>query len=327
MLPRFPIAIILLVLLTLTSESPARAQTAKPPAQVAVGRLDHLASFASRHVSARNVDVWLPAGYPKPGVRYQVLYMHDGQNLYDPRTASFGACWGVDTTLTTLLRTGAVAPTIVVGIWCTEQRFQEYCPARPYRALPQDRRTLLARERAGEPLSDEYLRFLVEELKPYIDAQYATAPDRAHTWVAGSSMGGLISLYAALEYPHVFGGAACLSTHWPLSLTHDTEFFTTAMLDYLAEKLPRRYRPRLYFDFGTATLDARYPPKQARVDALLTARGYTGRHRLTRRFEGAEHNEAAWARRLHIPLTFLLGRTAKIRATAATLPVPMRQMP
>ena len=319
MLRRSLLLFLLPVLLASLPDSPAAAQAPKPPAQVTQGRLDHLEAFPSRHVAPRNVDVWLPPGYPTPGVRYQMLYMHDGQNLFDPRTASYGACWGVDTTLTALLQAGAVAPTLVVGIWSTDRRFQEYCPAAPYRALLPEARAALSRERPGEPLSDEYLRFLVTELKPYIDQHYATAPDRAHTWVAGSSMGGLISLYAALEYPQVFAGAACLSTHWPLSLAHDSPASTTAMLDYLAEKLPRRHRPRLYFDFGTATRDARYPPKQARVDALLTARGYTGRHRLTRRFEGAEHNEAAWARRLHIPLTFLLGRTARVRATAVAL--------
>ncbi len=317
----------LLLLLALAySCAPTLAQTSKPPAQVSFGRLDHLEKVPSQHVAPRTVDVWLPPGYPAPGVRYQVLYMHDGQNLYDPRTASFGMCWGVDSTLAHLLRAKQVAPTIVVGIWCTDKRFQEYCPNRPYRALLPEVRIALGRERAGEPLSDEYLRFLVTELKPYIDQHYATAPDRAHTWVAGSSMGGLISLYAALEYPQVFAGAACLSTHWPLSLKHDSDAFPLAMLDYLAEKLPRRRlfgppRPRLYFDFGTATLDARYPPHQARADALLAARGYgPPRRRLTRRFEGAEHNETAWARRLRVPLLFLLGRTRKIRASAGALP-------
>lgn len=311
---------LLTLLLVLLPPAPATAQH-KPPATVTVGRLDHLESFPSRHVPPRNVDVWLPAGYPAPGVRYQVLYMSDGQNLFDPRTASFGTCWGVDTMLTALLRAGTVAPTIVVGVWCTDQRFQEYAPAKPYRALPETYRAALTRERPGEPRSDEYLRFLVEELKPYIDQHYATAPDRTHTWIAGSSMGGLISLYAVLEYPRVFAGAACLSTHWPLSVKEDTPDFTIAMLDYLTESLPRHRRPRLYFDFGTATLDARYPPHQARVDSLLAARGYSPpRRRLTRRFEGAEHNEAAWARRLNIPLTFLFGRTARVRRTAVEMP-------
>ncbi|MBC7447932.1 MAG: alpha/beta hydrolase [Hymenobacteraceae bacterium] len=319
MLRCYAIATMLLVVVLMMPESPATAQTAKPPAQVMTGRLDHLEAFSSKHVSARNVDVWLPMGYPAPGVRYQVLYMHDGQNLYDPRTASYGTCWGVDTTLSALLRDGTVAPTIVVGVWSSERRFQEYCPKWPYRALLPEVCAALTLERPGAPLSDEYLRFLVTEIKPYIDAHYATAPDRAHTWVAGSSMGGLISLYAALEYPRVFAGAACLSTHWPLSLARDSPAFTTAMLDYLAQKLPRRHRPRLYFDFGTATLDARYPPHQARIDAFLRTRKYLLTRRLTRRFEGAEHNEAAWARRLNIPLTFLLGRTARVRRTAAAL--------
>ena len=96
----------------------------------------------------------------------------------------------------------------------------------------------------------------MQELKPYVDQHFLTSPRRADTFVAGSSMGGLISLYAALEYPRVFGGAACFSTHWPLSLKETRADFTTAMVQYLDQKLPRRPQPRLYFDHGTATLDA-----------------------------------------------------------------------
>jgi hypothetical protein len=298
---------------------PAAAQT-KPPAEASVGRIEHLGEIASTNAKARQVDVWLPPGYPAPGVRYQVLYMHDGQNLFDSRTAAYGVAWDVDDCLGRLIAAETVEPTIVVGVWNTNLRFAEYAPAKPYWALPAAFRADLAKERPGEPLSDGYLKFLVEELKPMIDKRYSTKPDRAHTWVAGSSMGGLISLYASLEYPAVFAGAACLSTHWPLSLQVNVPAFPTAMLWYLDEKLPKRRKPRLYFDFGTATLDARYPGHQARVDSLLVKHRYAPPlRRLTRRFEGAEHNEAAWSRRLDIPLTFLLGRTAKIRRTAALL--------
>jgi enterochelin esterase-like enzyme len=116
----------------------------------------------------------------------------------------------------------------------------------------------------------------------------------------GSSMGGLVSLYAVCQYPELFGGAGCLSTHWPA---------VGAVIDgYLTTALPSPGRHRFYFDYGTATLDSLYEPYQQRVDAVLATRGYTsGRDWITRRFEGAEHNEAAWRERLHIPLRFLLG--------------------
>ncbi|KUG06409.1 alpha/beta hydrolase [Solirubrum puertoriconensis] len=270
------------------------------------GRVEHLADFKSKHVKPRHVDVWLPDGYPQPGRKYAVLYMNDGQNLYHPATAYGGVAWEVDSTLAAL--GGQVRDVIVVGIWNTDLRFAEYAPAKPYQLMPAVRREQLARERPGQPLSDAYLRFVVEELKPYIDKHYRTDKRRQSTFIGGSSMGGLISLYAALEYPKVFGGAACISTHWPLSLQDNTPDFTNAMLRYLADKLPQgKRRPRLYFDYGTATLDARYEVHQLRIDSLLRAKGYDTQHWQTLKFEGAAHNEGSWKKRFATPARFLLG--------------------
>ena len=185
-------------------------------------------------------------------------------------------------------------------------------------AGPGTRQTMRARleqERPGAPLSDAYLKFLVEELKPYVDKHFRTSRRRADTFVAGSSMGGLISLYAALEYSNTFGGAACFSTHWPLSLRENPSDFTTAMLGYLHSRLsrPNVRHLRLYFDYGSATLDAHYPPHQQRVDSLLRAIPYRPYHSdstwwRTRSFPGAAHNEAAWKKRLGPALQFLLGQ-------------------
>ena len=117
----------------------------------------------------------------------------------------------------------------------------------------------------------------------------------------GSSMGGLISLYALTEYPAVFGGAACLSTHWPAG--------GGVMIDYLRSALPDPAGHRIYFDHGTATLDSLYPPFQRRADAVMRAAGYVeGRDWVTRVFAGAEHSERAWRVRVEQPLIFLLGR-------------------
>jgi predicted alpha/beta superfamily hydrolase len=148
--------------------------------------------------------------------------------------------------------------------------------------------------------SDAYLKFIVEELKPFVDRTYRTRPDRAHTSVMGSSMGGLISAYALCEYPEIFGGAGCVSTHWP---TGDG-----AVIDYLAQHLPKPGTHKLWFDYGTATLDAQYEPYQVRMDMVMQAAGYTpGRDWITRKFEGAEHSEKSWRDRLDLPLKFLLG--------------------
>ena len=278
----------------------AADEPASPP------RIERIPDIASRFVQARHVDVWLPAGYPQPGTRYAVLYIQDGQNLFDPKNSYGGVAWEVDSTLAA--RGPAVRPCIVVGIWNTDRRFLEYAPARPYAAMSAAARARIGQERPGQPLSDAYLKFLVKELKPYVDKHFQTAPRRADTFVAGSSMGGLISLYAVLEYPRVFAGAACFSTHWPLSLKENAPDFATAMRDYLAKKLPRRRRPKLYFDYGSATLDAWYAPHQLRIDNQLRAQGYDSTTWRTRSFPGAPHNEAAWKKRVPEPLRFLLGR-------------------
>ncbi|MDO7846387.1 alpha/beta hydrolase-fold protein [Hymenobacter sp. M29] len=269
------------------------------------GRIEHLADFPSRFVKAHHVDVWLPTGYPQPGTCYAVVYMQDGQNLFDPKNAYGGVAWEVDSTVAALGT--KLRPCIVVGVWNTARRFPEYTPAQPYATLPPATRARLEQAQPVGPLSDEYLKFLVQELKPYVDQHFQTSPKRADTFVAGSSMGGLVSLYAALEYPKVFGGAACFSTHWPLSLQENTPAFTTAMVQYLGRKLPRRHRPRLYFDYGSATLDAWYAPHQTRIDSVLRAHHYSAANWLTRSFRGAAHNEAAWKKRVPPALEFLLG--------------------
>lgn len=262
------------------------------------------ADFPSRHIASRHVDVWRPpedrAG---SATRHPVIYMHDGQNLFDPALSFIGVDWGMDEAMTRLIREQHGPGAIIVGIWNSPLRLREYMPQKPLTSS-QGRRILsrFIEQAGGEPLSDGYARFLVTELKPFIDACYPTLPDPAHTWVMGSSMGGLISLYALTEYPDVFAGAGCLSTHWPIG--------EEALVDALGAALPRAGRHRLYFDFGTQTLDADYEPWQRRMDEWLRAAGYReGRDWLTRKFEGAEHSERAWRERVDTPLAFLLGWT------------------
>lgn len=267
------------------------------------GRVETLASLSSEHVEARRVDVWLPPGYPAGSARYPVLYMHDGQNLFDTATAFGGVEWGVDEVLARLIGSAQARPAIVVGIWNTPHRLREYMPQKAVAAAAPGRDPLAAlrAELRGQPLlSDAYLRFLVEELKPWIDGRYATHPEREATFVMGSSMGGLISLYALLEYSAVFGGAACVSSHWPAG--------DGIVVDWASKALPRPGAHRLYFDFGTLGLDAEYEPHQARMDAALRAAGYRpGRDFVSHKFEGGDHNERSWRERLEVPLVFLLG--------------------
>lgn len=279
------------------------AYARRAPALAATGEVDSYQEFASAHVPARNVDVWLPPGYGgDPQRRYPVLYMQDGQNVFDPALSHTGVDWDVDGAMTRLIAAGRVREAIVVGIWNTPIRFLEYMPRKPVKTASLD---------GGGPdappvpsdriISDAYLRFLVSELKPFIDAQYRTAPGPDDTVVMGASMGALISLYAAAEYPQVFGGVGAVSTHWPVG--------DGIVIDWLAGHLPHSRSHRIYYDHGTATLDAAYAPYQQRMDAAMRAAGYReGETWLTRRFEGAEHNEAAWGARMDVPLEFLLGK-------------------
>jgi predicted alpha/beta superfamily hydrolase len=265
------------------------------------GVMTRHANFPSRYIAPRHVDVWRPpeddAG---SATRYPVIYMHDGQNLFDPALSFIGVDWGMDEAMMRLIREGRQPGAIIVGIWNSPLRLREYMPRKPLTLIHAQR--ILSRfieQTGGEPLSDGYLKFLVEELKPFIDAHYPTMPDPAHTWVMGSSMGGLISLYALIEYPDVFAGAGCLSTHWPIG--------EEALVDVLGAALPPAGRHRAYFDYGTETLDEDYEPWQQRMDEWLRMAGYREHQDwLTRKFEGAEHSERAWRARVDLPLAFLL---------------------
>lgn len=278
------------------------------------GRLVLHEAFGSAHVRARNVSVWLPPGYEASNTRYPVLYMHDGQNLFDASTAPFGE-WGVDEHLERLVATGQVRAPIVVGVWNTDLRLREYVPADLIKALPDDMRADVQAVYGGEPLSDRYIRFLADELKPFIDRTYRTLPGAADTSIAGSSMGGLISMYAVMKRPDVFSAAACLSTHWPLKvegleagpqLDAWRERLVAAWSGVIAAGLPAPGVHRFYFDRGDETLDQFYAQFQTRIDGVFRDCGYGPEDFRSLVFPGAQHNEASWNSRLDVPLTFLL---------------------
>jgi len=277
------------------------------------GRLVEYPEMASTHAATRNVTVWLPPGYDDSPERYPVLYMHDGQNLFDPARANFGE-WGVDEHLVRLIETGQIRAPIVVGVWNTPLRLREYVPADLIAALPAEVRDSLMPMYGGPPLSDAYLRFLVEELKPRIDAEYRTLAGRDNTVIAGSSMGGLISLYALMKYPGTFGSAGCLSTHWPLRLERldgDAlniwrEAVVQAWSGVIRAGLPDPATHRLYMDRGDETLDQFYAFFQSRIDQVIRGEGWGPDRFRSLVFPGAEHNEKSWNSRLDAPLTFLL---------------------
>lgn len=279
------------------------------------GRLEHYRAFPSAHADPRNVTVWLPPGYDPKGEPYAVLYMHDGQNLFDPATGYGNKEWGVDEAAAKLMAEGKMRRTIVVGIWNTPKRLREYVPSKAFARLPVRYMDRVRGLYGGDPLSDGYLRFIVRELKPFVDRHYNTAPGRESAKIMGSSMGGLISLYALAEYPNVFSGAGAVSTHWPLLLPpegqelsdEDRNAVATAFEGYLRSALPRPGRHLIWFDHGSETLDRHYAAYQHRIDRLVASLGWKeGRNFVTRNFPGAPHNEDAWRARVHLPLLFLL---------------------
>ena len=299
---------LLLALLLLLTTAPAAAQ------KVSAGTIIDLGIVQSKYTDPRKVVVWLPSGYRAHGPRYAVLYMHDGQNLFDKATASYGMEWQVDETLDRLIRENKVRPTIVVGIWNTPKRLQEYLPSKAFAALPPAYIDRVRKLYGGEPLGDGYLKFIVKELKPRIDREFNVRRDRTNTVIMGSSMGALISLYAVTEYPRVFGGGGIMSTHWPI-MSPGYEGLEPAAFDavagsfetYLKTELPMPGGHRLYFDDGAERLDPQYAMYQARIERLIALTGYrAGMDMISRNFPDQKHNEISWASRLEFPLRFLL---------------------
>ena len=251
----------------------------------------------SELITPRDVEVWLPPYYAENSDKsYPVLYMHDGQNLFDPKQSKYaGWDWGIDEALTRL-----GYDVIVVGVHSDEKtRNIDYFPQGAGLDYAEAFRQDFGLFDPEALNADSYLSFLVDELKPKIDTIYRTKPDRKNTSIMGSSMGGLISLYAVSQYPDIFGSAGMVSTHFPPGDGVLTEYFSTILPD------PRTHR--LYFDFGTKTLDHNYEGYQDKMDAVVLAAGYErGVNWTTRKFENHDHSERSWRNRVHVPLNFLL---------------------
>ena len=308
----------LLAALVILFCSPALAapDPAAPVAtHVSAGTLVDLGIVHSAYADPRRVQVWLPSSYRPDGPRFAVLYMHDGQNLFDKATAGYGMEWQMDETLDQLIKENQVRPTIVVGIWNTPKRLQEYLPSKAFNGLPPVYQAKIKALYGGPPLADGYLKFIVRELKPMIDKRFNVRSDRANTVIMGSSMGSLVSLDAIDQYPEVFGAAGMMSTHWPLFMkpngdsVGDAEYdvVSSAFERYLTPALPDPRTHRLYFDHGSETLDAIYARYQKRVDGVVQRRGYRKNlNWMSLSFPGEKHNEISWASRVAVPLQFLL---------------------
>jgi predicted alpha/beta superfamily hydrolase len=280
------------------------------------GRWGWLPAFDSAHVAPRGITIYLPAGYDATDARYPVLYLHDGQNLFDPQHAAFGQAWHVDDAVHGL---GArIEPLIIVGIHNTDARMAEYTPT--------------ADAEFGGGDAPAYGRFLVHELKPWIDATLRTRCDRLNTGVAGSSLGGLVSVWLLHTYPEVFGRVAALSP----SFWWDDRVAHTWIDGLAAGWLPGT---RLWIDGGNregndADQDGRssvLADARVVVDGLVAA-GVPFAEAVAY-LEGPEdaHDEPAWARRLPAVLAWMWGPTPgvperlAVRTLAPSVPVGGRR--
>jgi predicted alpha/beta superfamily hydrolase len=279
------------------------------------GTVVRIEDLISSYVPKRNIDVWLPIDY-NTNKKYAVLYMHDGQMLFDSSTTWNKKSWLMQESITKLIKENKINEVIVVGIWNGgERRHSEYFPQKPFEMLSFDQKASIkegVRKNNSsifnnyEINSNNYLKFIVEELKPYIDKNFSTKTNASNTFIAGSSMGGLISMYAICEYPNVFGGAICMSTHWPGIFEMENNPIPGAFIQYLNANLPNAQNHKIYFDCGDQALDALYPPLQNKVDELMRKKGYTQKSWMTKYFENQDHSEGAWSGRVQIPLQFML---------------------
>ncbi len=313
----FPFPSQLFALLYLISLPVFGQGTGKMP-HVAFGKLERIENFPSAWVSSRNIDIWLPPGY-NSAQTYPVVYFQDGQMLFDSAITFNRQAWFLDRVLGPEIEKKNLQPLIVVGIWNSGNgRYCEYFPEKPFAMLPDSMKNKLKalgqqfvyrKMKNDKPNSDAYLKFLVSELKPMIDKRYATRKEAEYTAIAGSSMGGLISMYALCEYPGVFGSAFCISTHWPGIFTNEGNSIPQYFQQYMKEKLPVPGKHFWYFDRGDKTLDSLYAPHQRKADSILIAKGYRPKEDfISLDFPGAEHSERAWNRRVLIPFRSRFGR-------------------
>lgn len=263
------------------------------------------------------IDVWMPDSYSPDGDdRYPVIYMHDGQNLFDPSISFNGTAWEIDLALEKLSTLGIIHNPIVVGIHNRgTKRPSDYIPRKPVLDYisESDRNASGMWSLVGNNFyGDDYIAFIATTLKPEIDRLFRTLADSSNTFIMGSSMGGLASIYALCEYPDIFGGAACMSTHWIGNFDYDNTIFPSAMLAYLEDHLPDTLNHRLYLDRGTVDLDSSYDKWEEMVRALVRKKGYTEEVGNLSVFtdKGASHSEVYWASRVDRPLHFLLASTS-----------------
>ena len=250
----------------------------------------HQAFGSGKFVAPRNVSVYLPPNYlTDADKRFPVLYLQDGQNLFDPRASFAGVAWGVDETAQKLILQKKIPALIIVGLDNTGQRLEEYTP-------------VSARGRGGQ--AEAYGKMLIEEVKPFIDNNYRSLPNREFTGLGGSSMGGLLALYLGLQRPDVFSRLAVMSP---------SAWWANGHILRAAESLPGRLPLRIWLDIGRR--EGRHYKAQTRyLQEILLAKGWRKNRNAKladfRYLEApkASHDESSWGARFGKVLQFLYPR-------------------
>jgi len=261
------------------------------PSHTLTGNIQCHRQFPSRTLgNRRDILIYLPPGYRRSvRQRYPVLYLQDGQNIFDAATAFGGVEWGVDETAQGLIRRRLIEPIIIVAIANTgPNRVDEYAPTRGLIDATGKRK------KRSRGLARKYGKFLIEELKPFVDSKYRTKPEAEFTGLGGSSLGGLLTMALGLWFPNVFTRLAVLSP----SIWWDDEVIVRGVLA-LEQKLPLK----IWLDIGTA--EPGWERARNLCEALVD-RGWNLYDDLEyHEFEGADHSEAAWAARVDPVLRFL----------------------
>jgi predicted alpha/beta superfamily hydrolase len=250
------------------------------------GQLRKFEKYRSRFLPrTRDLIVYLPPDYEHSSQsHYPVLYLQDGQNLFDGSTSFIpGMDWHVKDTADQLIAQGAIRPLIIVGIYNTGKwRLGEYTPSRD--------------KKMGGGKADRYGQMLLEEIKPFVESQYRTLSGPANTGLGGSSLGGLLTIYLGLRFPQVFGKLAVLSP---------SVWWNRGWILNFASRVALPGRPRIWLDVGTKE-GGRSAENVRRLCSVLVEKGWReGRDLRFEVISGAEHNEAAWAQRVGPFLQFL----------------------
>jgi predicted alpha/beta superfamily hydrolase len=267
---------------------PTTASGQKPAGDdraVNTGQLRRHEQFPSRFLrNQRDLIVYTPPGYlDGPGRRFPALYLQDGQNLFDGATSFIpGQDWHVGQTADQCIQSGAVEPLIIVGMYNTKARIREYTPTH----VP----------KLGGGRADRYAKFLIEEVKPFVDREYRTVSGPQNTGIGGSSLGGLVSLYLGLKHASIFGKVAALSP---------SVWWNQLVIRRFVHSMGVDPRPRVWLDIGTRE-GPRIVRDVERFRDVLLEKGWRLEQDLHYELvEGAQHNEAAWAQRVGPFLRFL----------------------